>query len=440
MSVGAIRAGGAAVVITADDQASPALARLGRAAAAARAQVDKVGGGGMSVLEKIATKTAMRFAGIGVALSGVNAGLRSAGDALVSSLADPSKDFWAEFSSGYAEAIRNLPVIGSIAQIAFAPYFAELDKLKAEVDQIAEESERRRAMVAARNEGTADSSRNMRLGALRVEEARLASSSRGMETEWSASQWREISRQKAMIENEEFARAQAERARKEGVSETSVGIGAERFRQLQEETRQRLRDALDIVDIEYEERLARARQERDERRRAGEAEAARLAAERIEAERQVAARVEEIQLDQQDRLVLARLDAEEASLEDETPAARVRRAEIQSQRELVALQQQLDEAESRILAEKGLTDSQRRQAIEAERQIAEIQAAGIRSAVDRARQGEDAAEKVTATTSGTFSAIAAARMNTSNQRVAEASLAALKQIAANTSTTQGFGP
>lgn len=440
MSIGAIRAGGAAVVITADDQASPALARLGRAAAVARAQVDKVGGGGMQSLSKVANATATRFLGIGVALSGVNAGLRAAGDALVSSLADPSKDFWSEFSTGYADAIRNLPVIGTVAQIAFAPWFAELDRLKVEVDQIAEESDRRRTMVEARNKGTVESSQNMRLGALRVEEARLAASSAGMETEWSAGQWREIARQKAMIESEEFERAQAERARREGVSEQSVGIGAERFRQLQEETRQRRRDALDIVEIEYEQRLSRARMEREERRRAGEEEAARAAEARLEAERDAAARLEELQIDQQDRLVLARLDAEESALDAESPASRVRRAEIEAERDLLSLQQQLDEAEARILAEKGLTDAQRQQAIESERRIAEVQASTIRATADRARLGEVAAERVTSSSSGTFSAIAAARTNTNTQRVAEAQLAALKQLVANTSNGQGFGP
>lgn len=438
-----IQAGGAAVVITARDQATPALQRLAGAADAAKSRVQAVTPGkGIQNLGRVADQVATRFAGIGVVLAGLDIALRTAGKAMVDSLADPSKDFWSSFSEGFANSARQIPILGGLAQVAFAPWFAELDKLKAETEAIAAEGERRRAQVQARAEGSDESRRAVALSALKVDEARLAASSRGFETEQTAEDFRRIARERARIENEAFADQQAARARAEGVSETSVGIGAERFRQLQEETRQRLADSLELIEIEYRERKKRAQGERAERLRAAEQEAADAAAAKLAAEREVAARIEELQLDQQDRLALARLDAEEASIgPEDTVQNRVRQAEIAAQRELLSVQQQLDQAEARILDEKGLTAEQRNAAIEAERQIAELQAETIREGVERARRGEDRAEQVAAAAgAGTFSSFAAARINTDTTALMKEQVKYLQRIASNTGQAQGFTP
>lgn len=185
------------------------------------------------------------------------------------------------------------------------------------------------------------------------------------------------------------------------------------------------------IDAEFAEREKRSD---EEARKAAEA--------KLAAEREVAARIEELQLDQQDRLALARLDAEEASIgPEDTVQNRVRQAEIAAQRELLSVQQQLDQAEARILDEKGLTAEQRNAAIEAERQIAELQAETIREGVERARRGEDRAEQVAAAAgAGTFSSFAAARINTDTTALMKEQVKYLQRIASNTGQAQGFTP
>jgi hypothetical protein len=438
-----IQAGGAAVVITARDQATPTLQRLAGAADAAKSRVNAVGTSkGLVNLNRVADQVVTRFVGIGVALGALDIGLRTAGKALVESLADPSKDFWSSFSEGFSETARQIPILGGLLQVLFAQQFASIDRIKKETEEIAKEGDRRRAMVEARNQGSADSARNVRLSELAVDQARLASSSRGFETEESLQQWRQLARQRAAIEAEEFERQQADRARREGVSEASVGAGAERFRQLQEESRIRAANALELIEIEYRERLRRAQGEKQARLKAADETIKEEAVKRLAAERDVAARLEELQLDQQDRLAVSRLDLEEQSLRAaDTPASRVRQAEIEAQRQLIALQQQLDAAEARILDEKGLTADQRDAAIAAEREIAELQAAKIREASAKVAAGDARTEQASlAAGGGTFSSFAASRINTDSTALMREQVKYLQRIASNTAQAQGFGP
>lgn len=412
---------------------SRTVAEAMRLAASSAGELD----GRMGRLTGVSGKFATRIAGVGIAFSATSSIFAAAIDAIEDKARGASDSFFSAFQLRLIESVRSIPVIGAAIRAVFADQYAEIDRIKKATEELVQVGERQRALVEARQQGSQASRSRLAESRLDLEEARIESSSAGFETESSVEALRKVERERARLRSEQFAREQAERARAEGVSEESVGIGGERYRQIQAETQELYRNELDAIDAAFDRRISAVVAEREARRRASEEEAR----EEQRRQEQIAARAEELALDQQDRLALARLDSQEAAVGDEdTLANRVRRAEIEASRQLINLQQQLDEAESRIVEEKGLTEAQRQQAIAAEREIAQLQAENIRAAVDRARQGEEEVAKVTATASGTFSAIAAARTVTTTQQLAEKQLAALKQIATNTAQQAGFTP
>ena len=262
----------------------PAFVRDSRTVAESMRLASKSAGdleGRFGRLTGVSAKFATRVAGAGVAFAGLSSILTSVVDAIEDKANGANESFWDRFQTRFAEAARSIPILGTVFRAVFAQQFAAIDRLKRETEALVAVGEKQRSLVLSRQQGSLATEDRLRESRLDRDQALIESSNAGFETEESVESMRQLERERARLRRDQFATEQMERARAEGVSERSTGIGGARFRQMQQEVEELYANELQAIDAIYERRLSNARAEKEARIRDAEEEAAaKLAAER----------------------------------------------------------------------------------------------------------------------------------------------------------------
>lgn len=398
--------------------------------------------GTSSAIDALGVKLTAKIAGFGAAFATIRASFGGIADGIENALRGGKKAFADVFIESFSNAMQSAPVIGSIVRLGDL-FLQRIDGTLA-AEEEGRRGQARNQMAIAENERlTREAEDRRRLGEFTDEIGRDSAASRLGDREASIlgrqslgiadiDELFRIDQQQAAAES----KALAERLLREA---SSIAPGGEVPSEVRAAIRRRaeedLQARLAVADREWQDRKSRIDDAAERQRQA----AADLIREEEERKAQAESRLADLRADQESRLADATFDAAEARLGDSI-ADRLRAAELDAERRTAELQRELAAREREILGDDRLGSADKTAAIEAEREIAAARLSAIDAALAEARLGEVAAERVTSSSSGTFSAIAAARTNTNTQRVAEAQLAALKQLVANTSNGQGFGP